>query len=447
MNNSVCFNKNNYGFLSQVEMYHKLDGKSYVTDEPLFNQLSKEKIESAPYRDWPTVAKRLSNLTLNQSYISPYLLKRIFAQLTLHSGEIQERSERTKEGILRFSASQYLDHPVEVHTDSKVYLLRESIMPSGSRKEVGLFYCFQTGETYARASINCEVFGKDMVSEVKNEVAAEVNWMQKFQAEPTIVTCYGQYRFTNFNGVESMAIMMEYCPFGDLEQILDSDNPIFQQSEAVWNIAEDLFSALTALHTQEVHHRDVKLENIFVVWRDGRFHGKLGDFGAAQFLADERWNPSIQGTISYHSPEWVEGARLIGRIRELADQRDIIMETEENESIISKYDEEIEELHQRAVEKIAHLSSDIWAAGIVLFNMRTHHFPFWDSEDSTIASHNIRNLHAHEIEKIFPIPGTQGLELAGFNGKLLAYDREKRPTAADALQGVKYLRSQGVIFA
>ena len=58
--------------------------------------------------------------------------------------------------------------------------------------------------------------------------------------------------------------------------------------------------ALHFLHTINIAHLDLKLENVFV---DKDFNIKLGDFGFAEIIRDKDQFESFQGTLGYLSPE------------------------------------------------------------------------------------------------------------------------------------------------
>lgn len=75
------------------------------------------------------------------------------------------------------------------------------------------------------------------------------------------------------------AMVMEYCPGGDLQQLLLAEGfPGLALDRTLW-ISAEVVLALEYLHSKGIVFRDLKLENV-VLDRDG--HAKLTDFGLAK---------------------------------------------------------------------------------------------------------------------------------------------------------------------
>ena len=105
-----------------------------------------------------------------------------------------------------------------------------------------------------------------------------------------------------------LAIVMEYCDGGDLSQQIkkrrDSNLP-YNESE-IKNILFQLASALHQCHSNNILHRDVKTENVFITLSDNRM--KLGDFGVSRVLSQEAlMAQTVIGTPYYLSPEICKG--------------------------------------------------------------------------------------------------------------------------------------------
>jgi outer membrane protein OmpA-like peptidoglycan-associated protein len=109
-------------------------------------------------------------------------------------------------------------------------------------------------------------------------------------------------------------------------------------TDEVRRIALEILDALGAAHAAGLVHRDLKPENVFLAAPDDRV--KLVDFGIAKFLSDERAGASrtetgaLMGTLLYMSPEQFKDSSQV-------DAR-----------------------------------SDLWAVGVVIYEMATRKMPF-----------------------------------------------------------------------
>jgi serine/threonine protein kinase len=118
------------------------------------------------------------------------------------------------------------------------------------------------------------------------------------------------------------------------------------------NVAQDLLFGLRAAHAAEVLHRDFKSDNVMLQYGpDGRTNAVVLDFGLARALGnDEAFiasNSNIVGTFGYIAPEQLEGKP-----------------------------------HSRA--------SDIYAFGVVWFELLTGQMPFADeSSESPVSERRI----------------------------------------------------------
>jgi serine/threonine-protein kinase len=141
-------------------------------------------------------------------------------------------------------------------------------------------------------------------------------------------------------------MVMEWCEGRLLRQILDEGR--IPQADAI-RIAIAVLDALDYIHSNGVVHRDLKPENIMV---DAQDNIKLIDFGIAGDAAARRLTyanfTATLGTPNYISPEQVQGKRGDGR-------------------------------------------SDIYAAGVILYEMLSGKLPF--SGPSPMAAMNDRLLN------------------------------------------------------
>lgn len=105
------------------------------------------------------------------------------------------------------------------------------------------------------------------------------------------------------------AIAMEYCPGGTLDVRL-AEKGRFDEREAL-EIVEPVLEVLDAVHEQGIVHRDVKPQNILF---DEADRPKLIDFGIGQTdeLVELEGAGQI-GTVEYMAPERIDGLAVDGR--------------------------------------------------------------------------------------------------------------------------------------
>ncbi len=115
-------------------------------------------------------------------------------------------------------------------------------------------------------------------------------------------------------------ITMELLDGRDLRNVVD-EQPI-QPLARIVDVLSQVAAALSASHDQNIVHRDVKPENIFLVPRrddDGTLREvvKVLDFGIAEVLgkqgADEGPRTMVSGTPDYMSPEQIRGREMDAR--------------------------------------------------------------------------------------------------------------------------------------
>jgi serine/threonine-protein kinase len=132
-------------------------------------------------------------------------------------------------------------------------------------------------------------------------------------------------------------------------------------------IMRQLLTALAFVHEQKLVHRDVKPANVFLQKEGAGIRVRLLDFGLAKFLAPEIGGPSLTragqvfGTPSYMAPEQIAGQQ--------ADPR-----------------------------------TDVYAAGIVLFEMLAGRVPFQGEASDVLRRHIMEELPVEALPPDVP-PG------------------------------------------
>ena len=95
-------------------------------------------------------------------------------------------------------------------------------------------------------------------------------------------------------------LAMEYIAGITLRQALD-DFSVFDSAQTL-ELIEGVLAGLAAAHRAGILHRDIKPENVFLA-DDGRI--KLGDFGLAREIENNTTTGNLIGTVAYLSPELV----------------------------------------------------------------------------------------------------------------------------------------------
>lgn len=218
------------------------------------------------------------------------------------------------------------------------------------------------------------------------QYAADESFTQRFKQEaasaanlqsPYIVNVYdwGQDEGTYY-------IVMEYVRGSDLKTAINQRGAINQRKVA--EIGSQVCQALSVAHGLDIIHRDIKPQNIMVL-RDGSV--KVADFGIACLAnSANTLTQEALGSVHYMSPEQARGDRTDAR-------------------------------------------SDIYSAGVVLYEMLTGRLPFEGDNAVSVAIQHLSSvpLSPREINPDVP----EALELICM--KAMASDLEKRYASADEM--------------
>jgi len=104
---------------------------------------------------------------------------------------------------------------------------------------------------------------------------------------------------------EELHLVMEYMSGGELWTRLNSQANKQYSEQVAADTTRQMLLAVAYLHSHQVVHRDLKLEN-FLYEKEDSDHVKLIDFGFARFWDGRTMMHYFCGTPSYIAPEVVE---------------------------------------------------------------------------------------------------------------------------------------------
>ena len=135
-------------------------------------------------------------------------------------------------------------------------------------------------------------------------------------------------------------IVMEYCEGKDLMDYILRKTRLSELESL--KFFQQLINALFYLHSQNISHRDVKIDNMLL---DRNKDLKLVDFGLSTKYTDDTLLDQPCGTVVYAAPEVLDGNEYHGML------------------------------------------ADVWSSGIVLFGMASGYLPFCDQDDEVNKKH------------------------------------------------------------
>lgn len=164
--------------------------------------------------------------------------------------------------------------------------------------EGGFARCFQmkdddgkifAAKTVAKISIKSEKTRKKLLSEI------QIHKSMKHSNVVQFIDC--------FEDDINVYILLEICPNGSLMELLKKRKVLTEPEVRFFTI--QICGAIKYMHSRRVIHRDLKLGNIFF---DDNYNLKIGDFGLAAVLANDRERKyTVCGTPNYIAPEVLMG--------------------------------------------------------------------------------------------------------------------------------------------
>ena len=306
--------------------------------------------------------------------------KKRFETIVRNSNVSRERSEtnpfiKEESNLLisnRLFINELYDNP------EKKYKIIEKI-GVGSYGQVYLAENIFTKESIAMKEIKKST--EDLLSD--GEIMDEINILKNLD-HPDIVRIMEFY-----NTEKSYFIINEYCPEGEL---FDQINKKFSETQ-IAVMFRQILSGLAYLHSNNIIHRDLKLENILIKeieksmeTNEDLFILKIIDFGTAKIFDKNKKERILVGSSYYIAPEVIN----------------------------KKYNQEC----------------DMWSAGVILYMFIVGHAPFDGRTDKEIMEKIKKGNYLKNEERWI----SSSKEVKDLIKKILVLEPDKRLTAAEALK-------------
>ena len=250
-----------------------------------------------------------------------------------------------------------------------------NFLGEGSFGKAYLAQCNNDNKEYVIKQITLE----GMSDEEKNETFNEAKILKKLD-HPNIIKF--KEVFLQRKPKPALNIVTEFADGGDLNQKIEKQKKVPFSEAQILDYLTQICLALQHIHKKKIIHRDLKSGNIFLM-KSGMV--KVGDFGIAKGL-QSTWEKAktLVGTPYFLSPEIISN---------------------------KPYD----------------AKSDIWALGVLLYELMTFKMPFNAVSLPLLSIKINRGVYK-------PPPSTYSYEIRDLLKKCLTIDPDKRPSIDQILK-------------
>lgn len=193
--------------------------------------------------------------------------------------------------------------------------------------------------------------------------------------------------FGTFQNSSKIYMILEYLAKGDFSDLLRMNHPL--KDDTIRFYAAELLTALEYLKNNNVVHRDLKPENIML---DDNYHLKLIDFATAKIIGkyfdkEKMLFVDDNGTYKMDQSEANELKGVKQQI-DIEEEEDFEFRDKRGTTFVGT----AEYVSPEVLKEVpADLSADIWAFGIILYQMYCGKTPFKDKTNYLIFR-NIENV-------------------------------------------------------